>query len=533
MNLKRLSEKTILPCQFLLSIFFSSLLFSQQVPQMNVVGKAELQASELIAKEIRDANGEICAGLIIATDLEGLKFDSYNGIVKMDVDKPGRYFLFLSPDERVVTVYKSGYEPLKLILSEYALSKMQSGKVWQIKITGAKKKTIYVIDSDPLGAKVEIDGRVRGETPVTDTLEYGEHLVVLRKESYQDISYKISCTEPRMAEKKTLLKKKGLLKFDTDPSNIRVTIDGRDMYTTPFQVALDIGQHAISIRDEKYEEVTRTIEITTEGTLQKVPLNSRKAAYDLETVPPDAPVRIDGVDAGKTPVHTLLNLGIHDVEIDLTNYDDLSYQIRMNDSGLREKKELYHYYVHEVGFGTGGCIVLEKNFFTDSLHRVSSTKGSIFVNVNYLYNLNAHLAFGIQMAGYFMTLNNFTYLKDGVTKNGAVDFGPFNFGLVARWTLYRGRVEPYCLASICFVQGDLNPSGDSNTIIASSTGFSFGGGAGLSASLSQHFAIFGEIRAAFGSASWDTQPQPYTSDLSFNPSFVAAHVTFSYRWGEH
>ncbi|MFZ1977048.1 MAG: hypothetical protein WAV76_03755, partial [Bacteroidota bacterium] len=97
---------------------------------MRIEGKAEYQASELIAKEVRDANGDVCAGLIITTDLDGLKFDSYNGIVKMDADKPGRYFLFLSPDERVVTIYKTGFEPLKIILSDWGISKMQSGKVW-------------------------------------------------------------------------------------------------------------------------------------------------------------------------------------------------------------------------------------------------------------------------------------------------------------------------------------------------------------------------------------------------------------------
>jgi hypothetical protein len=499
---------------------------------MNVVGKVETQSSELIAKEVRDANGEVCAGLIIATDLEGLKFDSYNGIVKMNADKPGRYFLFLSPEERVVIVYKTGYEPLKLILSEYGLSKMQSGNVWQIKVTGAKKKTIYVIDSDPLGATVHIDGNGKGETPVTDTLEYGEHLIVLQKEQYQDISYKINCTDPHMVEKKTLLKKRGLLKCDTDPSNICVTIDGREMYFTPFEVVLDIGEHTIVIRDKNYEDVTRTIEITTKGTLQRIPLNNRKAQYDLETVPPDASVIIDSVDVGKTPLRTLLNLGIHQVEIDLMDYGDLSYKININESGLREKRELYHYYLSEVGLGIGGCILFEKNLFSDSLHH-SSTQGGLFINFGYMYNFNAHLAFGIQMSGYSLTLNNFTYVQDGVKKNGIVDFGPMNFGLMGRWTFQRGKMEPYCFVSICMVQGDLTPSGDSNTKIASVSGFSIGVGAGISASLTQHFIISAETRVAFGSGLWDKQPQPYTSDLSFNPSFVAAHITFSYRWGEH
>ncbi len=519
--------------QLLLIVLCAPVLCSQQLSQMRIEGKAEYQASELIAKEVRDANGDVCAGLIITTDLDGLKFDSYNGIVKMDADKPGRYFLFLSPDERVVTIYKTGFEPLKIILSDWGISKMQSGKVWQIKITEGKKKTIYVIDSDPLGAMVHIDGHAKGKTPITDTLEYGEHLIVMQKEYYQDISYKINCTESHMVEKRTLLKKKGMLKCNTDPSNIRVTIDGRDMYITPFEVLLDIGEHTIAIKNKYYEDVTRTIEITTEGTLERIPLNNRKAKYHLETVPPDAPVKIDGVDAGKTPLDTFLDLGMHDVEIDLTNYGNQLYKIEMNENGLRETKELFHYHVNEVGIGSGGAIIFEKNLFTDSLHHASSLKGSMFIGINYWYNYDAHLAFGIRMAGYSMTLNNFTYMQEGIKKNGTLSFTPFNFGLVGRWTFQRGKLEPYCFGSIGFIGGDLTPSDDSNTIIASLSGFTVGVGAGISTSISEHFCISAELQTTYGSASWDKQPQPYSSELSYNPSFVAANVTFSYRWGEH
>ena len=75
-------------------------------------------------------------GLIILSDLDGLKFTSYNGIVKVNHD-PGRDFLFLSPDERVVEVYATGFTPLKIILSEVGI-KLESGKSWQLKITGTK-----------------------------------------------------------------------------------------------------------------------------------------------------------------------------------------------------------------------------------------------------------------------------------------------------------------------------------------------------------------------------------------------------------
>jgi len=64
--------------------------------------------SELISKDVRDKNGEVCAAVAISTDLDGLSFQSYNGIVKTN-SNPGRHFVFVSPTERVIEVFKSGY----------------------------------------------------------------------------------------------------------------------------------------------------------------------------------------------------------------------------------------------------------------------------------------------------------------------------------------------------------------------------------------------------------------------------------------
>ncbi|MBU1680096.1 MAG: hypothetical protein KKD86_14815 [Bacteroidetes bacterium] len=87
-------------------IFPFSLSLSQQLSEMRIIGSGEFLPSELIASEKKDVNGEKCAGLIIISDLSGLSFDSYNGIVDLNI-KPGKYFLFLSPSERVVEVFSS------------------------------------------------------------------------------------------------------------------------------------------------------------------------------------------------------------------------------------------------------------------------------------------------------------------------------------------------------------------------------------------------------------------------------------------
>lgn len=109
-------------------------LYSQTLSEMRVVsGSAKFMPGELIDKSVIDANGDVCAGFKIRTDLEGLSFQSYNGIVKVNT-MPGEYTLFLQPSERVVEVFKSGFAKLSIILADCGVA-LSSGRTWALELT--------------------------------------------------------------------------------------------------------------------------------------------------------------------------------------------------------------------------------------------------------------------------------------------------------------------------------------------------------------------------------------------------------------
>ena len=85
----------------LLSLFYLSFVLTasvfSQLSEMRIVGIPKEEADELVGKDIRDANGETCAGVIMYSDLTGLTFQSSNGIVKTN-HTSGKDFLFVSPD---------------------------------------------------------------------------------------------------------------------------------------------------------------------------------------------------------------------------------------------------------------------------------------------------------------------------------------------------------------------------------------------------------------------------------------------------
>lgn len=117
---------------------------SQSLHTLELVDEPEFLSDEIISKsdENRDVNGRLAAGILIVSELTGLKYDSNNGMVKNFIKRgPGEDLLYLSPDERTITVYCSGYQPLKLFLYEIGI-KLKSGAVWRVEITGNKEKIL-------------------------------------------------------------------------------------------------------------------------------------------------------------------------------------------------------------------------------------------------------------------------------------------------------------------------------------------------------------------------------------------------------
>ena len=95
-------------------LLLSSTISFAQLSQFQIAGKPEKMKTPI--PEVIDINGRICAAIQVVADMEGLKYDSYNGVVKV-IDLRGNDMLFLSPDERVLKIYHSGYQPLKIILA--------------------------------------------------------------------------------------------------------------------------------------------------------------------------------------------------------------------------------------------------------------------------------------------------------------------------------------------------------------------------------------------------------------------------------
>jgi len=191
-----------------LPVFCFLLCFSisayAQTAKMSVFGKAQKSFDEIVSK--RDANGRICAGIQVISEMDSLSYDSYNGVVDVNIE-PGHDLVYLSPGERMLEILKRGYKPLKIILSEYGIQ-LRSREVWKIEIEGEAKigdlllVTIFV---DPADAAISVGEKTILSGKAVE-LSKGNHKLKITKERFHTIEKNITISKDEVAFKYALIK---------------------------------------------------------------------------------------------------------------------------------------------------------------------------------------------------------------------------------------------------------------------------------------------------------------------------------------
>ena len=189
----------ILLCAIFGFTFFSAVLAQDDdVTEMRVVGEAEQLSGEIIADrdDNRDINGNLTAGLRIISNLSGLQFRSNNGIHKVQ-QLPGYNLLYLSTNERVVSIFKEGYPPLQIVLNDEGID-LEAGEVWEIQVMGEQESTTEPVRFTvvPENSTIIIDGeehQIDG-TQFDKQLTTGSHFVQIRKDRHEFIDDSITVT---------------------------------------------------------------------------------------------------------------------------------------------------------------------------------------------------------------------------------------------------------------------------------------------------------------------------------------------------
>jgi hypothetical protein len=180
----------------------------------------------------------------------------------------------LPPGTSRVKVIKEGYQPWE---TEVAV---EAGKRVEILAYLKPVEGSLEILSEPPGARVALDGKEIGETPLAATRVLpGEHLIRIGKEEYVPYEERM---EVKGGEKKTVLallkKMAGELLVSTEPEDADIHIDGRPVGRSPYESkVLSPGPHKVKIVKEGYEVWERDVVVRAEKRVEVLTkLNEKK-----------------------------------------------------------------------------------------------------------------------------------------------------------------------------------------------------------------------------------------------------------------
>lgn len=113
-------------------------------------------------------------------------------------------------------------------------------------------------------------------------------------------------------------------------------LDGQTLAALPQGLAIDPGDHLLEVAADGYHDVRRSLAIGA-GATERVQVDLRpveEARLAVETIPENAAVLIDGVDAGRGRVERRLNAGTHLVEVRAPDHQPFRQTVRLGTQGL-------------------------------------------------------------------------------------------------------------------------------------------------------------------------------------------------------
>lgn len=181
-----------------------------------------------------------------------------------------------------------------------------------------------VVDSNPQGAEVVIDGEGRGVTPAELSLPPGEHVLELRGEGEpRVIPLKVSAGAQvsQYIELPPAASTPGALQVQTDPPGAQIRVDGRPRGITPRTIdELAPGDHKVVLENDR-GSVAQVVTIEPGATASLVvPLTAAMFAPVSGWIAVAAPVEVQLFERGSllgtsTSDRIMLSAGVHEIEL--------------------------------------------------------------------------------------------------------------------------------------------------------------------------------------------------------------------------
>jgi len=203
--------------------------------------------------------------------------------------------------------------------------------------------SIFLTSTPESGASVTLDDVSMGKlTPCTlEKVKSGNHIVGLRKEWYAPVKKQLFISDGDKTTLDVLMNPLfGDVKITTIPG-ADIFIDNAKIATGNYSNRMNEGIYTFEARKPKYTTDIQKIQIAT-GESKTIVLSPRPqlGVLEIESMPIDATITIDGVNKGNTP-NTLRNLlvGDYQIKLALPNYATIIKTITISEGQTTKVNE--------------------------------------------------------------------------------------------------------------------------------------------------------------------------------------------------
>ena len=267
-----------------------------------------------------------------------------------------------------------------------------SGEIIQLQAPTPINGTLVVSSTPPM-AKIVIDGKPVGETPMRiNAILIGEHTLRLEKQGCAPLTKTITIEEGKILSLDEELDTGRSVMVKTDRKGDKIYVDGDYVGETPYETPLGFGLHTIRL-------VRNGVKVEREVDIAELSHNGQEMLFEfgrIVTISTDQEgdvVTVDGAVVGTSPVSIDLPYGHHTIHVERgNNYADKDIEV------LKSGGETAHY-LH--------------------LHRETVSKfverGVNFATLDFAYSLAPQASFGatfgsVKRLGWFVTAaSNFQF----------------------------------------------------------------------------------------------------------------------------
>lgn len=244
--------------------------------------------------------------------------------------------LLLRSGKHRVTAELAGYYPLDTTI-EVGEEPDQSIKLALTKLPGK----ISLVAAPDIEARVSVDGRALGTTPLTADIPPGKHRFEFAADRYLGEVRELDVIGGGEAQtlRVEMTPSWAPVAVATEPPGAEIYVDGQASGTTPATLELDAGEHALEIRLAGYNAWQSRVDVVANQpqTLPSVKLTQADGRIDLSTSPAAASVTVDGEFQGRTPLTLSLKPGRkHELTIAKPGYESVTRSLSVEaDSGRK------------------------------------------------------------------------------------------------------------------------------------------------------------------------------------------------------